>query len=78
MPRKFHGLRRLVGYSPWGHKELDMTEGLTLLLASNKYQKILQYLLKLSDSFKYKISKVKYIHILLFSKSTGNFLKIFI
>ena len=45
---KSHGQRRLVGYSPWGHKELDMTEGLTLLLASNKYQKILQYLLKLS------------------------------
>ena len=21
-----HGQRRLVGYSPWGHKELDMTE----------------------------------------------------
>ena len=23
---KFHGLRSLVGHSPWGHKELDMTE----------------------------------------------------
>ena len=23
---KFHGLRSLVGYSPWGRKELDMTE----------------------------------------------------
>ena len=21
-----HGQRRLVGYSPWGHKELEMTE----------------------------------------------------
>ena len=21
-----HGQRNLVGYSPWGHKELDMTE----------------------------------------------------
>ena len=21
-----HGWRSLVGYSPWGHKELDMTE----------------------------------------------------
>ena len=21
-----HGQRSLVGYSPWGHKELDMTE----------------------------------------------------
>ena len=23
---KFHGQRSLVGYRPWGHKELDMTE----------------------------------------------------
>ena len=23
---KFHGQRSLVGYSPWGHKELDVTE----------------------------------------------------
>ena len=29
---KFHGQRSLAGYSPWGHKELDMTEGLTCLL----------------------------------------------
>ena len=29
---KFHGQRSLVGYSPWGHKELDMTEGLRLHL----------------------------------------------
>ena len=26
LPGKFHGLRSLVGYSPWGRKELDMTE----------------------------------------------------
>ena len=26
LPRKFHGWRRLVGYSPWGHKESDTTE----------------------------------------------------
>ena len=25
-----HGLRSLAGYSPWGHKESDTTEGLTL------------------------------------------------
>ena len=23
---KFHGQGNLVGYSPWGHKELNMTE----------------------------------------------------
>ena len=26
MPGKFYGQRSLVGYSPWGCKELDMTE----------------------------------------------------
>ena len=26
LPGKFHGQRSLVGYSPWGHKEVDMTE----------------------------------------------------
>ena len=26
LPGKSHGQRSLVGYSPWGHKDLDMTE----------------------------------------------------
>ena len=26
LPGKFHRQRILVGYSPWGHKESDMTE----------------------------------------------------
>ena len=26
LPGKFHGLGILVGYNPWGHKEVDMTE----------------------------------------------------
>ena len=25
LPEEVHGQRILVGYSPWGHKELDMT-----------------------------------------------------
>ena len=29
LPGEFHGQRSLVGYSPCGHKELDMTELLT-------------------------------------------------
>ena len=29
LPGDFHGQRRLVDYSPWDHKELDMTERLT-------------------------------------------------
>ena len=30
LPGKFHGQRSLVGYSPWGHKEADMTERLSV------------------------------------------------
>ena len=26
LPGEFRGQRSLMGYSPWGHKELDMTE----------------------------------------------------
>ena len=29
-PGEFHGQRSLVGYSPWGRKELDTTEQPTL------------------------------------------------
>ena len=32
LPEEFHGQRSLVGYSSRGHKELDMTERLTLSL----------------------------------------------
>ena len=30
LPGEFHGQRNLVGCSPWGHKESDMTEQLPL------------------------------------------------
>ena len=30
LPGEFHGQRSLAGYSPWGHKELDTAEWLTL------------------------------------------------
>ena len=32
LPGKSHGLRILVGYSPWGRKESDTTERLHLYL----------------------------------------------
>ena len=32
LPGEFHGQRNLVGYSPWGRKESDTTERLTLSL----------------------------------------------
>ena len=28
LPREFHGQRNPVGYSPWGHRESDMTQQL--------------------------------------------------
>ena len=37
LPREFHGQRSLVGYSPWGRKELDMTEFHFESLNSEKY-----------------------------------------
>ena len=30
LPEKPHGKRSLVGYGPWGYKELDMTEQLSM------------------------------------------------
>ena len=30
LPGEFHGQNSLVGYSPWGCKEMDLTEQLTL------------------------------------------------
>ena len=36
LPGEFHGQRSLVVYSPWGHKELDMTERLTLMLCTHR------------------------------------------
>ena len=34
LPGEFHRQKSLVGYSPWGRKESDMTERLTLSLYS--------------------------------------------
>ena len=30
LPGEFHGQRRLVGYSPWGHQESDTTKALNM------------------------------------------------
>ena len=36
-PGESHGQRSLAGYSPWGHKELDMTEWLTFSISGNHH-----------------------------------------
>ena len=42
LPGEFHGQRSLVGNSPWGGKELDMTERLTLSLFQSPHINILK------------------------------------
>ena len=37
LPGKSHGQRSLMGYSPWGHQELDMTERLSKHAHMPKY-----------------------------------------
>ena len=39
LPGEFHGQRNLAGYSPWGSKESDTTERLTLSLSYLSYSK---------------------------------------
>ena len=35
LPGQFHGQKRLMGYSPWGHKERDTTERLSQTCHTN-------------------------------------------
>ena len=58
LPGEHHGQRSLVGYSPWGHKELDITERLThfkvpiLILVFLLFVPHLKLLLPPCESFK--------------------------
>ena len=36
LPGESHGQRNLVGYSPWGHEELDMTKGTETRTGTNR------------------------------------------
>ena len=36
LPGESYGQRCLVGYSPWGYKELDMTEQLSTTIGREK------------------------------------------
>ena len=38
LPGESHGERSLMDYSPWGYKESDMTQQLTLLLLLTCYK----------------------------------------
>ena len=37
LPGELHGQRSLAGYSPWGQKELDTTERITLSLSGVRF-----------------------------------------
>ena len=50
LPGKSHGWRSLVGYSPWGHKELDTTEWLNFLFFANLVSLLMIDLFRLSFS----------------------------
>ena len=58
LPGEFHGQRSLAGYSPWGRKELDMTERLTFSLFI--------YLITTITNFSEDSLKVKQYHKLLY------------
>ena len=53
LPRESRGQRRLVGYSPWGHKESDMTEvtehTVGLKAVSSETSDLYYYILKSID-----------------------------
>ena len=38
LPGEFHGQRNLLGYSPWSHKESDMTEWITISFPPSEYE----------------------------------------
>ena len=45
-PGEFHGQWSLVGYSPWGRKELDTTEQLTYMkIIYLKYLRLFNYVM---------------------------------
>ena len=43
LPGESHGQRTLAGYSPWGHKESNMTEQWTLSLSFSQSSEKIQY-----------------------------------
>ena len=48
---EFHGQRSLVGYSPWGHKESDTTDQLTISLSLSYMWIIYPYTSYIHDTY---------------------------
>ena len=51
LPGESHRRRSMVGYSPWGHKELDTTEWLHLCTCKVKGVECLVYIIYVSPNF---------------------------
>ena len=63
LPRKFHGWRSLVGYSPWGRKESDTSEWLfTLALLKVRLRPFaFQFLRKMKARIDFEIILILYL-----------------
>ena len=63
LPGKFHGQRSLEGYSPWGCKELDMTEHTHKFIGNIHFSSVLKdtnlklYFGRLAASVRYNLNK---------------------
>ena len=44
LPEEFHGQKSLAGYSPWGRKESDMTEQLSLTHSGLTYTHYIKWI----------------------------------
>ena len=51
MPEEFRGQRILPGYSPWGHKESDITEQLTLSFSLSETLLVVTNYFRVSKGF---------------------------
>ena len=51
LPGESHGQRSLAGYSPWGHRELDTTEQLTLHFICGHGDPFTNYMLKIVSEY---------------------------
>ena len=58
LPGKFHGQRSLGGYSPWGHKESDMTE------YTHTHTQACTFPLSIKDNLEYHYVHKVFIHLL--------------
>ena len=61
LPWKLQGQRRLMGYSPWGHKEPDVTERLTRFLFLLKHSFFMEDVLPFGRWLKLSATKTKFL-----------------